>query len=92
MAVVAEAVGNVITSGLATDEVFNPPKSSTATDLLDLLLLYINAPAITVDTTPVNVAALNDVYAVVPDDVGVTAVKAIPPALYPVSVISPVAV
>ena len=37
MAVVADAVGNTITSGIAAVEIFMPPKSSTATDLLDLL-------------------------------------------------------
>ena len=39
MAVVAAAVGNVMTSGIAAVEIFMLPKSSTATDLLDLLLL-----------------------------------------------------
>jgi hypothetical protein len=39
MAVVDAAVGNVITSGTATVEVFVLPKSRTATVLLDLLLL-----------------------------------------------------
>ena len=39
MAVVDDAVGKVITSGAATVEIFVPPKSNTATDLLDLLLL-----------------------------------------------------
>lgn len=39
MAVVEDAVGKVITKGFATVEVFVLPKSNTATDLLDLLLL-----------------------------------------------------
>jgi hypothetical protein len=92
MAVVAAAVGKVITRGIATVEIFVPPKSSTATDLLDLLLLYIKAPEIEVLTSPVKVAVLNDKKAVVPVEVGVTAVSTIPPAVYPVPVISPVAV
>jgi hypothetical protein len=39
MAVVDDAVGNVITSGTAAVEIFMPPKSSTATVLLLLVLL-----------------------------------------------------
>jgi hypothetical protein len=39
IAVVDDAVGNVITNGFATVEDFIPPKSRTATALLDLVLL-----------------------------------------------------
>ena len=81
MAVVDAAVGNVITSGTAAVEIFVPPKSSTATVLLDLLLLYIKAPAIEELTSPVKVAVLNDTKAVVPVDVGAIVVRAIPPAV-----------
>jgi hypothetical protein len=67
------------------------PKSSTATERLALELLYINAPR-TVKLADVHEILLKLMYAVPSDAFTVGATNALPPAVYPVPVISPVVV
>ena len=81
MALVASATGNWMVKFPFVD-VLSPPKASTATDLLDWLLLYIRAPfAVMVEAD--QVVSLKSVKAVVPDEVGATLVSVLPPAVYP---------
>ena len=75
----ALAVGNWIVK-VPNVDVLSPPKFITATALLDLELLYINAPRAVI------VAVVHDVSsksqkAVVPEVVGVTLVKLFPAAV-----------
>ena len=78
----ASAVGNTTVKSPAVD-VLSPPKSNTATALSLCVSLYINAPrAVIVDDEKVK--SLKSKNAVVPEDVGATAVSAEPVAEYPV--------
>ena len=66
------------------------PKSKTATDLLDWLLLYIKAPLAV--RSPVQVTSEKSTYAILLEEVGVDAVRLAPPDVYPAPEISPVLV
>ena len=63
------------------------PKSRTATALSDCVELYIKAP-LAVIVEVLKVVSAKSVKAVVPEEVGVTFVSELPPAEYPVPVVS----
>jgi hypothetical protein len=67
------------------------PKSSTATERLALELLYINAPR-TVKLAEVHEILSKLIYATPLAELTIGLTKDLPPAVYPVPVISPVAV
>ena len=82
MALEESAVGNTTVKSPAVD-VLSPPKSNTATALSLCVSLYINAPRAVIVAVE-NVKSLKSKNAVVPEDVGATAVSAAPAAVYPV--------
>jgi hypothetical protein len=85
IAVVLLNEGNVTTKEVVL--VLSPPKNKTATALLLLVELYINAPLAVI--APVNVTVLNEVNAVLPEEVGAIEVRTAPPAVYPEATTSP---
>ena len=90
MAVVEVAVGNVIVNVLAAVCTFGPPKSNIATAAF-VVLVDIKAPD-AVKAAGFQVTFANDINAVLLEvsEVGRwDTVKILPPAVYPVPVISP---
>ena len=91
MALLASAVGNCIVKVPVVD-VLLEVKSKTATALLLLVLLYINAP-IAVMVAVVKLKSAKSVSAVVPEVLGATLVNVPPPVAYvPLEATSPVVV
>tara|TARA_Y100001972_G_scaffold113952_1_gene149166 strand:+ start:4578 stop:4844 length:267 start_codon:yes stop_codon:yes gene_type:complete len=82
----ASGVGNIIAKVPAVDDL-SDPKSNTTTALSLCELLYINAPLAVIEELVKEVSA-KSVKAVVPPDVGVVADKVLPPAEYPVPLVS----
>jgi hypothetical protein len=85
IAVVLLNVGKVTTNVVVL--VLSAPKARTATALLPLVELYISAPLAVIDA--VNVTSLNEVNAVLPEEVGAIEVRTAPPAVYPEATTSP---
>ena len=79
-------MGNWIVKSPELDDL-SEPKSRTATALSDCVELYIKAP-LAVIVEVLKVVSAKSVKAVVPEEVGVTFVSELPPAEYPVPVVS----